>query len=336
MPASLLLISGFILLADDRPDMIRVERHLNLMGTTLVIVVEARNRPQALAASEKALTALQRAELRLSTWTKNSELARLNEAEVGQAVDLSPELVMDLAGVRRCWEATGGAFDPGVGALAAIWGLRSGGTRPSDELIRSTVSIPGFEALRLEGATAARLHPDLSIDEGGFGKGAGLDDAIRVLSETDATGAVINLGGQVALYGSRVLHRLDIAHPSDRHQSVLTVSIEHGALATSGNGERNLLIDGMEFGHILDPRSGMPVTDFGSVTVWAKDALTADCLSTGLYVLGPDRALDWAAENDGVEVLVLEFTAKGLRARATTGMKDRIEMGGPGVDLSFH
>ncbi|MDE2847417.1 MAG: FAD:protein FMN transferase [Gemmatimonadota bacterium] len=336
MTASLLLISGLILLAEDRREPVRVERHLNLMGTTLVISVEAWDRRAAIDASEKALEALRRAEQRLSTWTNDSELARLNAAEAGRPVGISPELAADLAEARRWWIATGGAFDPGIGKLTEIWGLRSGGQKPTRALLVQTADIPGLEALGIDGPIAVRRHPELIIDEGGFGKGAGLDDAVRMLEETDATAAMINLGGQVALFGAGKPVRFEVADPSDRQRVALTLTIERGAVATSGNSERHLTVGGSVYSHILDPDSGMPVPDFGSLTVWTDDALAADCLSTGLYVLGPDRALEWAAEHDRVEILVLESFDGGIRARATTGFKDRIEPGGSGVALSFH
>ena len=335
MVTSLLLITGLALLPEGRPDPVRIERHLTLMGTTLTISVEAGDRAAALAASEQALAALQQAEQRLSTWTKESELARLNDAEVGRTVSLSPELAADLAVARRWWEATGGAFDPGIGKLSEIWGLRRGGVEPSVDAIRRTVSIPGFEALRIEGFTATRRHPELRIDEGGFGKGAGLDDAVQKLQETDATAAMINLGGQVALFGSGFPVRFEIADPSDRKRVALTLTIDRGALATSGNSERGFVIGEKAYSHILDPKSGMPVPDFGSLTVWADNAMAADCLSTGLYVLGPERALEWAAKHEGIEVLVLESTEGGLKARATNGLVNRIDTGGSGVFLSF-
>lgn len=336
MIISLLLIPWLALLPEDRPDPVRIERHLTLMGTTLVISVEALDRTSAIDASEKALAALHRAERRLSTWTDDSELARLNEAEVGQPVNLSPELLSDLTAARRWWRATGGAFDPGIGKLSEIWGLRSGGQEPSRALLDRVADMPGLEALGLDGPTAVRRHPDLRIDEGGFGKGAGLNDAVRMLKDTEATAAMINLGGQVALYGEGKPVRFDVADPSDRKRVALTLTIDRGALATSGNSERGLLIGERTYSHILDPRSGIPVPDFGSLTVWADDALAADCLSTGLYVLGPKSALDWAGKHEGIEVLVLESSDEGLRVRATAGLEDRIDTGGSGVILSFH
>lgn len=345
MVISLLLIPGLVLLAEDRPDRpdrldrpepVRIERHLTLMGTTLMISVEARNRTAALHASEQALKALQAAENRLSTWKKDTELSRLNEAAMDEPVKLSSELALELAQVRRWCKATGGAFDPGIGKLSEMWGLRTGGKEPTRASLDRAVGLPGLEALGIEGPTAVRRHPELTIDEGGFGKGAGLDDAVRTLKGTDATAATINLGGQVALFGDGGPVRFDVADPSDRSRTALSITIDQGALATSGNSERNLVIGERTYSHILDPRSGMPVPDFGSLTVWAGDALAADCLSTGLYVLGPERALEWAAEREGIEILVLESAGKTLKARATSGLRDRIDAGGSGVVLSFH
>ena len=110
-----------------------VERRVMLMGTSLEIAVEAADRAAGLAASERAVAALEAAEARLSTWRDDTELARLNRAPVGEPAALSPALARDLAAARRCWQETEGAFDPGVGALVRAWGLRTGGAASGAE-----------------------------------------------------------------------------------------------------------------------------------------------------------------------------------------------------------
>jgi len=332
--SSLLLLTASSVRAADNKG-VRVNRHIGLMGTTLTVSVEALDRLTALAASEKAVRALEAAEARLSTWQEDTELARLNRATVGKAVAISQKLAGELAAVRHWWKETNGAFDPGIGVLVDIWGLRQGGRRPTSNILAQAKSCPGLAALSLNGLTAVRQHPDLRIEEGGFGKGAGLDDAIRILAASNILSATINLGGQVAVIGNMRFFSLAIADPANRKQSVLTVSIDQGAIATSGNSQRGLVIEGTCYSHILDPRSGWPAPDFGTLTVWAPDALTADCLSTGLYVLGPDQALDWAAKHPGIEVLVLETTGSNLQAHATAGWKDRIKVEDPRVELVF-
>jgi thiamine biosynthesis lipoprotein len=95
-------------------------------------------------------------------------------------------------------------------------------------------------------------------------------------------------------------------------------------VATSGSSERGIVVDGERLGHILDPRTGRPSGDFGSVTVWAPDAFTADCLSTALYVMGPDAALAWAATHPGQSVVVVRQEDGTLTATATPDLRDRL------------
>ena len=90
-----------------------------------------------------------------------------------------------------------------------------------------------------------------------------------------------------------------LADPRDRQRAVARIEIPSGSVATSGNSERGVVVDGRRIGHLLDPRTGRPAPDFGSLTVWAPTALEADCLATGLYVLGPEAALAWAERHPG-------------------------------------
>jgi FAD:protein FMN transferase len=303
-----------------------VERRVALMGTSLEIAVEATDREMALEASERAVRALEAAEARLSTWRDDTELARLNSAPAGRSMPLSPALAADLESARRCWEETGGAFDPGVGALVRAWGLRSGGRRPDDEERRAAVAAGGLDGLRLEGGTAVRERSDLVLEEGGFGKGAGLADALDALAESPGVArASLDLGGQVAVLGER--WSVPVADPRHRERTVAELTIDGGSVSTSGTSERGR--------HILDPRTGEPAPDFGSVTIWAADPLRADCLSTGLYVLGPERALEWAATHPGVEALVLRPRGNRLEGWASPGLKGRLKTLIPEVRIEY-
>jgi thiamine biosynthesis lipoprotein len=291
-----------------------VERRLAVMGTSLEIHVEAADRNQALAASERAVAAIEAAEDRLSTWRDDSELARLNS---GQAVPLSPALAADLEEAQRCREETDGAFDPAVGRLVQAWGLRSGGRRPDPEELRKVVE-------------SIRERTDLVLEEGGFGKGAGLADAMRALGAV--TRAWLDLGGQTVVLGR---WDIPVADPRFRERPVVALTIDGGSVSTSGNSERGIVVDGERLGHILDPRSGRPAPDFGSLTVWTADPLRADCLSTGLYVMGPESALGWAAGHPVVEVLVLRPRGERVEALASVGLKGKLEVLADDVDLEF-
>jgi thiamine biosynthesis lipoprotein len=306
-----------------------VERRVMLMGTSLEIAVEVADRAAGLAASERAVAALETAEARLSTWRDDTELARLNRTPAGQPRALSPALARDLAAARRCWKETEGAFDPGVGALVRAWGLRTGGRLPEPAERRPA---DGIAWLRLAPAGIAVREKDLILEEGGWGKGAGLADAMAALASAGVTRAALDLGGQVAVLGS---WEIPVADPRRRDRSALALSVDGGSVSTSGNGERGIEVAGERLGHILDPRTGGPAPDFGSLTVWTADPLRADCLSTGLYVLGPERALAWAAAHPGVEVLVLQPSGGRLRARASPGLRRRLRSLDPKVEVEF-
>jgi FAD:protein FMN transferase len=344
------------------PPTARVERRLALMGTELALEIEAVDRATALAASERAVAALEATEARLSTWRDGSELARLNRAPAGRPVAISPELARDLDAARRCWRETGGAFDPTVGALAAAWGIRTGGRTPSAAERRAALAATGMAAVALDrgqsgegagcngtagGATTAvsggwatRGRPGLVLDEGGFGKGVGLDRALEALAGPGVERAWLDLGGQVAVFergergtdagragatGAAGGWRLALADPADRDRPAVALDFDGGSVATSGTAVRGR--------HLLDPRTGRPADDFGSVTVWAPTAVEADCLSTGLYVLGPERALAWAAARPGIEALVLNRRGRHLVARATPGLAGRLRPLAPEVKI---
>jgi thiamine biosynthesis lipoprotein len=305
-----------------------LERRVMLMGTSLDLTVAAVDRERALEASERAVAALEAAEARLSTWREDTELARLNRAPAGRPQPLSPELADDLGRARRCWEETGGAFDPAIAPLITAWGLRQGGRIPSEAERRVALAASGMEGLRLvPGPAVVRERPGLAIEEGGFGKGAGLADAVEALAEVPGVaGASLDFGGQVAVLGTRDW-KIEVADPRRRDVPVVALSISSGSISTSGNSERGITVEGRRLGHILDPRTGEPAPDFGSLTVWTADPLRADCLSTGLYVMGPEAAFAWAAGHPGVEVLVLRplQDGDGLEALATQGLRERIE-----------
>jgi thiamine biosynthesis lipoprotein len=129
--------------------------------------------------------------------------------------------------------------------------------------------------------------------------------------------------------------RTRLAHPHERARAVLELELRPGSLATSGNAERGIRLDGESRAHILDPRAGAPVADFGSLSVWAADASTADCLSTGLYAMGPEAALAWAARHPEIELVLLFSEGPRLSALATQGWRGRVRVLDPDLELRF-
>ena len=280
------------------------------MGTTLRVAVAAADRADGITAIEDVFAAVRRLEGVLSTWRDDSEVAALNRAEPGRPMRLSAELFGLLVEVAEWSRATSGAFDPAIGPLVDAWGLRGTGRVPSDGELAEALRASGLGRFELSGATASATRHDARawLDTGGFGKGAALREAGRLLRARGIDAAVLNFGGQVLALGADEGGKtwsIPVAHPSRRDESATRLQVRDRSISTSSQSERGVAVNGRRLGHIVDPRSGEPVTAWGSVTVVTEDPVVADILSTALLVLGPEEALRWAERRSDVGVLVL-------------------------------
>jgi thiamine biosynthesis lipoprotein len=298
-----------------------VERNALAMGTSLSVTVRAPDTQIAKIASEAALMAVAEVEERLSTWRRDSELGRLNNAEPGTIVFLSPELQSDLAQAFHWWVETEGAFDPGIASLVAAWDLRGKGREPSMAELQLARASSGFQHLVIDRGTALVDIFGFGVEEGGFGKGVALREAVRASRAAGAVCTTLNLGGQILFDGDCEERRILIAHPDHRGVEISGLKLRTGSVASSGNSERGLQVGGERRGHILDPRSGLPADDWGAVTVVASDPVAADCLSTALFVMGPERGIEWLRGWPGIEAVFVARRGEKLELVATAGLK---------------
>lgn len=294
-----------------------VNRDVYLMGTRARLAMYAETHEAGLSVLEEALGILERAEDQLTTWNQDSDISRLNRTPIGTAWPASDDLCPLFEELYDWHRETGGAFDPGIGALAAAWNIHGTGVVPSrPELERARLDV-GLDRLDFdrERCTLTR-RADVRIDVGGFGKGEALD---RVARRFPATPWMIDLGGQVSVgapHPSGNGWTVDIAHPSDRERTAMQITLRSGSLSTSGSSERDQEVNGVRVGHILDPRTGSPAAYRGAVVVWHERALVADMLSTALYVMGPETGVRWAASR-GLAVCYLTDAASGVRTLMT-------------------
>lgn len=300
-----------------------VERTTQQMGTLLTIRASGVARACGLAALDAAIEEVARVEAVLSSWSEASDVGRLNASPPGVAWPISAELDSLLTEAGRWVERTGGAFDPGVGALVDAWDLRGAGRIPSADSLGAARRASGWDQLRRPGpGLIERSVESWWLDSGGFGKGAALDAAAAVLARQGVTHAALDFGGQVMVLGGP--EDVAVADPSARTREVVRLRLEGASVATTSLSERFVEVDGERLGHVLDPRTGVPAREWGSVSVVMRNALAADALSTALYVMGPDAALEWAAERDDVGVLVLRLDGGTVRAEWNRAMSDLV------------
>jgi len=303
-----------------------VERRVSSMGTLLAVAITAPSRDRGLDASERAIREIERVEELLTTW-HDSPLARLDAAPVGVDVRLDEELYGLLEATFAWSSRTEQAFDPTVAPLVRAWDLRGAGRVPAPGELDAALAATGTGRFRFGPArrTVARLDAHAGIEEGAWGKGYALDRSIEKLGDGD--GALIDLGGQVIARGkdgSGGDWSIAIADPRRRDRPVVALRLVNASASTSGDSERSRFVAGRQVGHLLDPRTGEPAEDFGSVTVLAPSALDADILSTAFFVLGPERglALSERLRSEGVpnEALFLVVRGEALEARSSPGI----------------
>lgn len=285
------------------------------MGTSLVLRVEASDPAVAVRAAEDAIRAVEHVDALLSTWRPDAELAQLNRVPPGRAMVVSAELIDALRDARALTAATHRAFDPTVGALVDAWDLRGPGAVPDAAGLRAALRATGWEQFPMDPPAVRRADPTAWIDSGGFGKGAALHAARTALDAAGIGRALLNFGGQILVLGAPdAPWRVTVADPTARGESLLTLELVSGSVATSGQSERT---------HILDPRSGRPTPAWGGVTVVDPDPLRADALATALFVLGPALGWDWAQTHHVAALFVTRGAGEAVIIRPTSALPTR-------------
>ncbi len=271
-------------------------------------------------AAHVAFSLLEMLEARLSKFQPESDVSLLNTLGGRQATTIGPEILELLQCSRRAWELTDGAFDPTVGPLMRAWGLDDmEGRLPDDAEIESLLERRGMDLVEIDAdhSTARFTRPGVALDLGGIGKGYVADRLARSLADGGVrTGAVLLGSSTIVAWGSPPGEdgwRVDIVHPHDRSSSLAEITIDAGAVSTSGAAERQIQRHGHTIGHILDPRSGRPVETIAGATAWTTSALIGDVLSTTVFVLGPDALSPGGAGRKLVEA----WTPPGSSPRAS-------------------
>lgn len=272
----------------------------------------------------KATLALGAVEARFSPYVESSELSRLNAAPVGEAVELSGEMLALFRLAREIGEASDGVFDPTFSPVFSLWRRydKAAHLPPEDELAAARAAS-GWAVFEVSNSGATRLVDEAKIDLGGIAKGYGIDKAAEAMVEAGCVGGLVNVGGDIRCFGPRPdggKWVIGVRHPFVESGQIGVLELNDGAVCTSGNYLRFSTIAGKRYSHIIDPRTGRPTEANPSVTVLARSATVADAWATALSVLGPD-GLDRLPAN--VDALIVSGGPDGYRARMSEGFAKR-------------
>ncbi len=279
------------------------------MGTRCRIVLYAESEDRAAEAAGAAFDRISVLESVLSDYRADSESSRLARLPAGAWHEVSADLFGALERSRAVFEASDGAFDPTVGPFTVLWrASRRAGRLPESDALDDARAVVGFGGVELMEPDRVRLRKSgMGLDFGGIGKGLAADAAIAALRAAGLPMALVDFGGDVVAGdpppdepdGWRVEIRDGIG-------AIRTFRLKNAAVATSGDLEQFVDIDGVRYSHIVDPRTGLGLTRRRAATVVADHGWLADALASAACVLGPTGSERLGARFPGVVIECVE------------------------------
>ena len=246
-------------------------------------------------AASLAIDEVHRIELKYSRYRADSIVSRINAAAgSGESVAVDDETASLIDFAAQLHGLSDGLFDITSGVLRKAWDFRAGRT-PTDAELQALLPLMGWSLVAWRDQRIALPRAGMELDFGGFGKEYAADRAMSVLAAQGQRHGFVNLGGDIRVLGPRAdggAWRFGIQHPRRADATIASVDMVDGALASSGDYERFFERDGRRYCHILDPRTGWPVSSWSSVSVTAPACVAAGALST-IAMLKGEQALEF-------------------------------------------
>jgi thiamine biosynthesis lipoprotein len=222
---------------------------------------------------------------------ESSELRAINESAGKRPVAVSSWTERIVLTTVRWAERTGGAFDPTIGPLAALWGFGVDIDRaPTPDEIRRALTHVGYSKIEIDPEAHTIFLPEegMKLDVRGAAKGFALDRMREAMEEVGATAGIMDFDGEMLFFGpgpEKGLWPVQLRDPYDPSRSYAYLVLPPGGLSTSSYYDRSVEIGGRRYGHVIDPRTGEPISGMASVSVYSSEGVVADIIATGLFVV---------------------------------------------------
>ncbi len=308
----------------------RFEFEHGAMGTKFRIVLYAQDTTDANRAAAAAFRRVDQLDGTLSDYDPSSELSRLsNTAGTAGWVSVGDDLWSVLLRSARLAAVTDGAFDVTVGPLTRLWRWANRrGVLPDEERIAHARAAVGHRLIQFDRLSqrVRLVAPGMRLDVGAIGKGFAADAALVVLTRSGISRALIDAGGDIVASHpppGTPGWRVEVPKVDDGTVGSEMVWLSDGAIATSGDTYRYVEVDGVRYSHILDPTTGLGLTERRIATVLAPTAAVADALASAVSVLGPIKGIELVESRTRVSARV--FQADGPVWRQWQSSKDRVD-----------
>jgi thiamine biosynthesis lipoprotein len=259
------------------------------MASPCQLMLCAASQTEAERIAQPAIAEVRRIESDYSRYRLDSIVSRINAAAgSGEWIALDEEAGSLLDYAASLYAISDGLFDITSGVLRQAWNFRVPRVPTADELA-PLLALVGWHMVERKGGSVRLARAGMELDFGGFGKEYAADRAAAVLRAQGVQHGYVNLGGDMSVIGPQAdgsPWQIGIQDPRDAELTIASLAVERGGLATSGDYERYFELHGRRYCHILDPRTGMPVRYWRSVSVLAPLAVAAGSTSTIAMLLG--------------------------------------------------
>ncbi|MDG2381032.1 MAG: FAD:protein FMN transferase [Pirellulaceae bacterium] len=287
---------------------VRFQRSDQQMGTRFSILLYAKSEQQAKSATDAAFARIRQLNEILSDYRPDSELSQLSRSGVAKkTVTVSEDLWAVLSRGQQLTRLTDGAFDMTLGPVTTLWrAARQKRAFPDQRLLDQARQAIGAQHLVLSPANRSICfqQPNMRLDLGGIAKGFALDQAMIAIKGEGITRALIDGGGDLLVSApppNSKGWRIGLTGLQDQQSPSKFVWLANRAIATSGDLRQYVEINGVRYSHLIDPKTGVGLTNSSLVTVIAPTAIDADAVASAVSVLGPIDGFKLLKSQDGQE-----------------------------------
>jgi len=252
------------------------------MGSACEVVLASHTQNEAESMAKLAIDEVLRIERKYSRYTTDSVIAKINQQAGRGALQCDDETWALFQFATQLFDKSDGLFDITSGVLRQAWDFKKPEV-PTSQKLEVLLPLVGWQNVVLQDQSIALPLAGMEVDLGGFGKEYAADRAAQVLKEKGVTHGYVNLAGDMRFLGPKSTGEpwmIGIQDPRARDQVVATLPITQGGLATSGDYERYFELNGQRYCHVLNPKTGMPVSYWRSVSVTSPATVVSGCTTT--------------------------------------------------------
>lgn len=307
----------------------RYEFQSRQMGTTFKLTLYAPNDSIAKRAQKQAFNCANKLNSMLSDYDPDSNLNQLSaKSGTDQFFPVVPPLFRVLSQAQKVAYETDGAFDVTIGPVVSLWReVRQADepALPSAKTLKKYQNRVGYQYLKIDTLSnaVALTRPGMKLDLGGIAKGFAADQMLSVLKEMNIHSVLVDAGGDIRLGDpppDQQNWTITIpGHQQDGSRKWISLKLSNRAIATSGDLFQHVAIGGKRYSHIIDPRTGLGLTNQSMVTIIAPDGITADSYASAVSVLGPKDGMHFITNKPGVHLRIEHPDSGAVNIRQTPG-----------------